>query len=72
MIADGEAPCITQPTEGATYDAMMKKPKAKVLKLDYQFELAWSCFRQTLTLSTASRYIGIYVVEPGYVTEFML
>lgn len=30
MVADGVAPKIIQPEEGATYDAMMKKDVAKV------------------------------------------
>ncbi|KAL5013525.1 hypothetical protein ScPMuIL_007795 [Solemya velum] len=30
MIADGKAPQITQPEEGATYDAMLKKDKVQI------------------------------------------
>lgn len=31
LIEDGKAPRITQPEEGATYDAMVKKEKAEVI-----------------------------------------
>lgn len=30
LIADGKAPRITQPEEGATYEAIMKKERAEV------------------------------------------
>ena len=30
LISLGKAPSVTQPTEGATYDPMMKKENAKV------------------------------------------
>ena len=33
LIETGKAPCIVQPEEGATYDAMIKKDKVQVRKL---------------------------------------
>lgn len=38
LIAEGKAPRITQPQEGATYECIQKKDNSKVIYNDIQIE----------------------------------
>lgn len=72
LVSDGKAPCITQPTEGATYDPMLNKKELCKINWDQPAENLHNFIRGLDSSPGAWMMMDGQEVSTGEGTELMV